>query len=292
MKNVIYSIFTVVLCLNFASCDKIAERSNLYKKKKLEADSLAINAQNKEEELLEISKMVDDIVLGLDNLKQEEKALLIESGEVSLDASAKERVGENMKSILLSIERYKEQIDKLEAKVKSQPAAFRATIARLKTELEEKDKTIADISGQIGIKNEELNSMKKQVRSLMDENKNLNLKIDSINGKITEQQEAIEKQENLLYAAYFTIGTQAELTKSGILVKKKVNTNLNVKDFTKIDIRSKKLINLKTTSKVKVYSSHPEKSYSIATDKTGNKVLKIKNVTEFWKQSRYLVIVK
>ena len=284
------SLIAGILFLS-ASCNKIAEKSSLYKNLRAEADSLAVEAEMRNADLVDICKTIDDVVAGLDNIKDEERTLALQSAEIAVDAEAKVQAAENLKTIVLSIERYKQQIANLEKKLKLQPAQFRATINSLKKSLEEKELAIEELSYELGMQASVLDSIRARVVDLELANDSLLQQIDEINVQMEAKQDVIDEQDATINAGYYVLGTQSELKKSGILVKKKVNPKVDARKFTKIDIRKNKELDLKTTKNVKLASLHPENSYTIEVNKFGSRTLKIKDPNAFWKQTRYLVIV-
>ena len=292
MKNrfLTLSLIAGVLFLS-ASCNKIAEKSSLYKNLRAEADSLAVEAEMRNADLVDICKTIDDVVAGLDNIKDEERTLALQSSEIAVDAEAKVQAAENLKTIVLSIERYKQQIANLEKKLKLQPAQFRATINSLKKSLEEKELAIEELSYELGMQASVLDSIRARVVDLELTNDSLLQQIDEINVQMEAKQDVIDEQDATINAGYYVVGTQSELKKSGILVKKKVNPKVDARKFTKIDVRRNREFDLKTTKNVKLASLHPENSYTIEVNKFGSRTLKIKDPNAFWKQTRYLVIV-
>lgn len=292
MKNRFLTLSLIAGVLFFSvSCNKIAEKSSLYKNLKAEADSLAIEAAMRNADLVDICKTIDDVVAGLDNIKDEERTLALQSAEIAVDAEAKVQAAENLKTIVVSIERYKQQISNLEKKLKLQPAQFRATINSLKKSLEEKELAIEELSHEFGMQASVLDSVRARVVDLELANDSLLQQIDEINVQMEAKQDVIDEQDITINAGYYVLGTQSELKKAGILVKKKVNPKVDARKFTKIDIRKKKELDLKTTKNVKLASLHPDNSYTIEINKFGSRTLKIKDSNAFWKQTRYLVIV-
>ena len=150
---------------------------------------------------------------------------------------------------------------------------------------------LLELSNELGLKESVLDSIRARVANLELQNDSLLQQIDEINGQVEAKQEVIDEQDATINTGFYVFGTQSELKKSGILLKKKVNPKVDTKKFTKIDIRKNKEIDLSTTRKVKLVSLHPESSYSIEVNKFGSKTLKIKDPSAFWKQTRYLVIV-
>ncbi len=292
MKKSVLILPVVALAMVFGSCNKLAEKSSIYKDLKADADSLAVETELRNAELDEICKTINDIVAGLDNIEEEERAVALISQEVSVDVSAKERAGESLKAIVSSVERYKQQVSALEKKLKSQPAQFQATINSLRKKLAEKDAMLVSLSDQLGVRDAAIDSIRARLNSLEILNDSLTQEIVAMNDEVVAKQEVIEKQETAINAGYYTVGTQSELKKAGVLVKKKVNPKINVKEFTRVDIYKNREIALNTSKKIKLVSSHPENSYSIETNKFGVRVLKINDPDAFWKQSRYLVMVE
>ncbi len=292
MKKSVLILPIVALALVFGSCNKLAEKSSIYKELKADADSLVVETELRSAELDEICKTIDGIVAGLDNIEEEERAVAMISHEVSVDGAAKERASESLKAIVLSVERYKQEVATLEQKLKSQPAQFRATINSLRKRLEEKDAMLVSLSDQLGVKDAAIDSIRTRLNSLEIVNDSLKQELGVMSDEMIAKQEVIEQQESTINAGYYTMGTQSELKKAGVLVKKKVSPKINAKKFTRIDIYKNREIELNTAKKIKLASSHPENSYSIEPNKFGVKILKIKDPNAFWKQSRYLVIVE
>ena len=70
----------------------------------------------------------------------------------------------------------------------------------------------------------------------------------------------------------------------------KLKDDFNEEFFTKIDIREVTQIPIPGTKKATVVSTHGSESYKI-TGEGDARILEIMNIEEFWKSSKYLVII-
>lgn len=290
MKKNLFTLVSISLIV-LSGCDKIVQKSSLYKTTKSQLDSVTIVAQNQDAELEEICKTIDDVVLGIQAIQAEKEALAVEtSGEVELNAASKERVAINMQAISLAIKKYEEKIKKLEAKVK-QTSTLQNIIRSLKLQLAEKDSEMEALVVSVSEKDAEMQEILNKLKLLESENSTLSQDLENATKQVDSQKNIINQKDRQLNTAYYVIGKQKELTSSGILVKKKISSKLDTKKFTTIDIREVKEINLGTKKKITLLSNHPEGSYQYKEDIDGVKILRIKNIKEFWSQSKYLIVV-
>ncbi len=289
MKKILFLVSASLLILS--SCDKIAQKSDLYKSTKSQLDSITVVAQNQDAELEEICKTIDDVILGIQAIQTEKEALMVEtSGEVELNVASKERVAINMQAVSLAIKKYEEKIKKLEAKVR-QTSTLQSVIRNLKSQLAEKDIEMEALLTSVSEKDAEMQEILNRLKVLESQNSSLSQDLENANKQVDSQKDIISKKDKQLNTAYYVIGKQKELTTAGVIVKKKINTKLDNKKFKTIDIREVKEINLETKKKVTILSNHPEGSYQFSEDIDGIKILRIKKTKEFWSQSKYLVIV-
>ena len=140
----------------------------------------------------------------------------------------------------------------------------------------------------------------------------LETKLKEVDSKYTdlfvdfqEQQRVIEEKESInkdfsskLNAVYYVIGSEKELEENEVIdLKKKIfssnkitlNEKLNDHYFTKVEKDNFSELNL-NSKKAHLISNHPASSFEIERHgKTAT--LKIKDVNQFWKFTKYLVIV-
>lgn len=115
-------------------------------------------------------------------------------------------------------------------------------------------------------------------------------------------QEQAVKIENLtvdLNTVHFAYGTESELYKNGVIEKKNgfiglgkkygLKDQFNDKYFTKISANDKKVLTI-VGNNPRFITAHPSASYRIV-NQNGQSKITILDVSEFWKVSKYLVVV-
>jgi DNA repair exonuclease SbcCD ATPase subunit len=114
-----------------------------------------------------------------------------------------------------------------------------------------------------------------------------------------EQADLAEKSRKELSRAFYVYGSLDELKKNNVVVQTKgfigMGKKSSLKDgfnedyFTPIDKFEKKNIQI-IGKKIQIISDHPSSSFTII-DNGNNKTISISNPYEFWKISKYLVVV-
>jgi len=109
----------------------------------------------------------------------------------------------------------------------------------------------------------------------------------------------IHDKTNELNTAYFIVGDRKELIEKHILNKEggflgigrseKIAGDVNITEFTKVDIRNLNSIPL-GVKKATLVSVHPAGSYEIIVNEKKAEELVIKNPELFWEKSRMLVV--
>jgi len=169
-------------------------------------------------------------------------------------------------------------------------------------------KSVSILKKQISEKEQEIVLLKDEVSKLNIDVSNLNMEIKNavaVNEEkdktITTKTEIINNQIVTLNTAYYAFGSSKELLDNNIVEKKNGvlgirSTMVLSKDFdrsyfTKVDIRDLKTIQL-FVKKAKIITSHTEGSFHfVKGDKNIIESISIDNPQEFWKTSKYLVIV-
>jgi len=169
-------------------------------------------------------------------------------------------------------------------------------------------KSVSILKKQISEKEQEIVLLKDEVSKLNIDVSNLNMEIKNavaVNEEkdktITTKTEIIKNQIVTLNTAYYAFGSSKELLDNNIVEKKNGvlgirSTMVLSKDFdrsyfTKVDIRDLKTIQL-FVKKAKIITSHTEGSFHfVKGDKNIIESISIDNPQEFWKTSKYLVIV-
>ncbi len=281
-------IFIASLLILISSCVK---NSKEYKDLKAEKDSLSAMNSKKTTEVENYLKRINEIADNFDKLKAAEQYVNTDANSEKLSKEAVERITENIQLMTDILQKNKEEIAKLEEKLKRSNGSnsqLKKVIDRLNSTLQDRSLAMDSLKIELAYKDEKLFQLGQEVGVLSQSNNILSKDNQSKTDKI-------KRQEELMHTAWYVFGSKRELksqkilTKTGIFSRTQIlQTDFNKDYFVKIDTRSTTTIPL-YSKKAKVLTNHPMKSYTITTE-NGTKVIHIKNYVEFWSVSRYLVV--
>lgn len=290
MKKLIFLVFGIVI---FGACHnykKDAQNLSIVK------DSLEQVTAFKDSSIASFLNDFSAIQANLDSIKQLEKIVSVQSGSNrELNSSQKQRIIEDIAMLHQLLQKNKELTASLQKKLKN---------ANLKIgDLEE---TIAGL--ELLVKNMEAQANEQDIviADLTTEVKKLNVDIVQLNQKILavetvsqQKSEIIDSQMESLNKAYYAFGTMKELKDNGIIEKSGgvigigktavMKKDFNKDYFTEIDIRNFDFLRL-MAKKAELITVHPEGSFHFTGKKQAD-TLFIDNTTEFWKASKYLVVL-
>src|ERR1019366_8195446 len=224
----------------------------------------------------------NEIQDNLDIIKEKEKIVTAASKDSETRKTKEEQIVADIQTIYDIMNKNKNRLAAMRKKLKDSNKKndeLEKFIARLTTEIEEKDAQITDLKTQL----EQLNV----------EMTNLNITYQE-----ATQQSAVKTEK--LNTAFYAFGTSKELIKNGVLTKEggfigigkiqKMKEDFNKTYFTKVDISTTNTISL-AAKKAKVITTHPSGSYKIEGADGKAEKLTIINAEDFWSASKYLVIV-
>ena len=142
----------------------------------------------------------------------------------------------------------------------------------------------------------QLAATNKELAFKVEEVKTLTQNVDSLDKETKGQKMMIAEQDQTIHMANYLIGNRKELkeaeviSRQGIFCPPIVSSQAQKADFINIDIRETTAIPV-NSKKAKLLSVHPADSYTLEAGEDGNLVLKITDVTTFWKQTKYLVVM-
>lgn len=262
------------------------ESSQKYKSLQVRLDSLSTVHIMQNSEMESMLADLNDISAGMQSLRDAERLLTLETINENKDNSkSKQQLNQlkkDVQAITEAIASYKEQISKLEGKNKSQSAEFKRLIAGLNAELDQRTQKLNEITKQLAVKTEEVANLTENVEALDKANKS--------------QQMTINEQDMAIHQGHYLIGNRKELkeaeviSRQGIFCPPIVSSQAQKANFTDLDIREMKVIPL-NSKKAKLLSVHPADSYTLETGEDGNMTLKINDENNFWKQTKYLVVM-
>lgn len=295
MKN--YCLIMIASALVLFSCNG--------KLKRLEDQNQLLADENQMQDSL-LNDFMDSFNTfedNLDRIKERENILSLQGGDIESVKDGKDQINDDLQLIGNLLQQNREIIDELNKKLKNSDIKnkqLRNMIARLTKQLEEKGVSITQLTQQLADKNIEvdgltarLDDLSLRAETLSSDNESKSNTISDQDTRITEQSEKIAQQTEQLNTAYFIAGTAKELKAKNIIIKsKKINNNFDPSAFTKIDITETQAIPF-DSKKARILTYHPSNSYTLADTDDDKNIdhLEIKNPENFWKKSKYLVVV-
>lgn len=283
-------LVAVALTVALTACENKATQEQQAQADMSSRDSLLSVIAQKDNELNDMMTTLNDIQEGFRQINEAEGRVNLSKGQP--ETSQREEIMENLAFIQRTMQLNRELIARLQQQLKTNTSAssklkatLEATIEGLNSELEAKNKQIADLTAELEQKNLYIAKQGEQITAL---NQNVN--------DLTAQNEAKSRtmaaQDKELHTGWYVFGTKRELKEQNILQRGDVlrSDQFNKDYFTRVDIRVDKVIKLYSKS-AKLLTNHPAGSYSLDRDSQGQYTLRITNPQEFWRASRYLVIV-
>ena len=263
------------------------ESSQKYKSLQARLDSLSTVHIMQNSEMESMLADLNDISAGMQSLRDAERLLTLET----INSKSKQQLNQlkkDVQAITEAIASYKEQISKLEGKNKSQSAEFKRLIAGLNAELDQRTQKLNEITKQLAEKNQQLAVKTEEVANLTEN-------VEALDKANKSQQMTINEQDMAIHQGHYLIGNRKELKEAEVISRQgifcpPIVSSQAQKAFTDLDIREMKVIPL-NSKKAKLLSVHPADSYTLETGEDGNMTLKINDENNFWKQTKYLVVM-
>lgn len=271
---------------------------NQKKIKQLETmnDSLALMNYEREVSVNEFLMAINDIQSNLDSIKSKEMIISNYTADgKELKKNVKDQVNDDINAIYSLLLDARSKLDDARKRIGRsdyQVKEFEKMLSNMTSQLEEKDKSIIELR-------EELEKMNIKITDLTQDVSRLSIESEEKSAVIDDQSKTIEQKTLEMHTAYFIVGNSKDLRDKNIITKeggfigigqsKQLKPDFNADHFTRIDIRKKTTIEI-PGRKVEIVSTHPSESYSVSGEGDA-RILTISDYNEFWKSSRYLVVV-
>ncbi len=282
MKKFMYLIPVILL---FVACG-----NKDLDKMKQENEKLLTELNSKDSTINEFFGTLDQIESNLAVVKSKQGIIsqsTSQNNEISQDT--RQLINDDIQTINDLMEKNKKEIASLKSKLKNSNMKIKKLeemLARYEKQLQDKDV--------------EIEQLKQQLLNLNFTVENLSASIDTLKKTNQAKEEVISQKTEEMNTAYYALGTEKELKENKVITKsggfigigrnQKVEQDFNTEYFKKIDITKLTSINI-GGKKAKLLTSHPSGSYKMeGTEKKVDKLVII-NVKDFWKVSKYLIIV-
>jgi chromosome segregation ATPase len=277
-------LWSAALLIALASCVK---SSSEYKALQAKNDSLALAAAQVDVELNQIMTLLNEVEENFNSIRTAENYLSMQSGGTGeLAPSVRERIHGDMQFVTEILDKNRQQITDLEARLKKSnlgSTQLSKTLANLRQELEEKTQSL------VGLR-EELARRDHQIAALTENVTQLSADVKSLSSESTARQAIIDRQQAELNRVYYCFGTARELKEQKIVARGELGTDFNRDYFISVDdLNALKVIPL-YAKRGKLISKHPAGSYAFAKDEAGQAELRILDSKNFWSLTKYLVI--
>ncbi|MGZ4035751.1 MAG: Cbp1 family collagen-binding glycoprotein adhesin [Bacteroidia bacterium] len=287
MKTKMCAFFGLAI-LFFSACgnDHVTE----LKQAQRERDSVIVQSRSYDSSVTTYLNYFADIQNALNNIKQKENIISAKQKNSELKGNVKEEINNDIQAINDLLEENRKSISDLNSK-----------LAKSQNKNVKLNKMIASLNAQLLDKNMELAMLNEDLVAKDNTIKNLNNSMMTITMDGMKKDDTINSQRSKLNEAYYVIGNFKELQEKKVVNKeggflglgkeKVLSENFNRDAFKTIDIT--KTTSLPVSGKnVKIITNHPSDSYKLERDDkkmvTG---IVITNPDDFWKASKYLVIL-
>jgi hypothetical protein len=282
MKKLFYLISLVLL---FVACNN-KEMETL----KQENAKLLAETTSKDSTINEFFGTLDQIESNLAVVKSKQ-------GIISQNASQNNEINQDTRQ---TINDDIQIINDLMEKNRKEIASLKSKLKNSNMKIKKLEEMLARYEKQLQDKDIEIEQLKQQLLNLNFTVENLSASIDTLKRTNQVKEEMISQKTEEINTAYYALGTEKELKENKVITKsggfigigrnQNVQQDFNSDYFKKIDITKVTTINI-GGKKAKLLTSHPSSSYKLeGVDKKFDK-LTITNPKEFWKVSKYLVIV-
>jgi len=289
MQTIKLTLIFLLALLMITGCGK--------KKEQAIVDLQAKNAQllaefGKKDSLMnELFTSINDIEKNLSDITAREK-LITEApfDEKRMNMDVRDKIMDEIILINNIMEENKKRLALLKDQLKksdTKSSALQETIKLLTRKLEEKEIEITGLKEQLVKLNFTIEALNATVDTLREET--------ASQSKVISQQDALIGEMNTIW---YVVGTKKELSELGIIEKAggllsgnmKMSEMINPDNFTTADMRSISRIAFES-SKVELVTVHPEGSYNLLKENDKITGIEIINASDFWKSSRFLVIM-
>ncbi|MDP5171481.1 MAG: hypothetical protein NWR72_14645 [Bacteroidia bacterium] len=221
------------------------------------------------------------------------------SGDAELGEGGKEQILQDIQLINQLLADNRQIISNLTTQLESsegQSSQLRSAVSRLKRQLEERDAQVNELKGELASLNMAIEDLNGRVDTLSQVNTRLatlrevqSSQIQEQETKLETQSQKIAAQTQALNSAYYVASSLRDLKQNGITDGRRLATDFNTNDFTKIDMTEVSSIPL-GVKKARLLTTHPTDSYTLVEVDGEIASLQITDARRFWQATKYLVI--
>lgn len=287
MKKVLSALIAIMVVV-LSGCNSYVPKEEADKVAH-EKDSIMVEALRQGNEIAMLQGSLNDVEKQLDALNGQ---IAVSNGEDQDLVSQRNRLIQKLEILQQNMKEKQQQLDDLQknyGNVLNQNKELKKTIERLKDESAKYVATISTYEKKMAEQGAKIDSL----------STNLAVTQETLATAVAtseQQQQVITAQDQMLNKAYYIVAGKSTLKELGLIEgglfnKKRLSTKgFDVTGFTSVDIRELSEIALGSKD-AKILSSHPESSYELVKGYDKSLTLVIKDATEFWSNTKFLVVM-
>jgi myosin heavy subunit len=291
-----YTMKKLVILIAFTGLFACQQQKNEISRLGMVRDSLSAVTSEKDQAIMDFLSSFNEIQENLDSIKALEKMITVASQQPGeLQGDRKQQILEDIALLNQLIQKNKELNSSLQRRLNS----ANSKVGELQGMVTEFERMVSNLNSQVEQKNIEISQLTQNVEKLNIDVSQLSSQVQEVTRTVEEKTRIIDDQTVAMNKVYYAMGTVRELTDNNILEKSggvlgvgrtlKIRRDFNRDYFTTTDMRGFTYLPL-MAKKAKIISVHPSESFRISGEKTAD-TLFINNPQEFWKASKYLLIV-
>ena len=278
----------LVSALVFSSCDP--KKSKEYIAAQQEIEALRATSLQKDSELNSLFDALNEIEEDLSSVTSKFQTVeKLKKDDVENSVDTRTKIKNQIAEMNQILEDNKSRIASLASRLNGSDSKLKKVnvyVEKLEVRIKEQDAQISSLLQELEQKNIIIDGLNKDVKNLENANAEKDLMI--------AQRTAEGNTAFYILGAYKDLKENNILNKEGgfigIGARKIMSKDIDINKFTRIDITKLNTIRI-GAKKAKVISQHPDGTYELVTNEDGSiDALKIKDVNEFWKLTRYLIV--
>ncbi|MDX1908143.1 MAG: hypothetical protein SF053_13995 [Bacteroidia bacterium] len=267
----------------------------------LESQHQALLAESRYKDSLvqDFLQAVNETEENMRMIQVKESMLTVRAIDPELQPDRKTRLLEDIVALGELLEHNQHLIAELENRISQSQGnldRFNSIIRNLDKQLAARTQELAELKTQVESGQFDLETLNRRFVTLSQEHVEmetvLNTQSDRMNTleeQMRSQESVMRRQASEMYTGYLIMGTSKELKQKGVLVDNRLAGTLDQALFTQVNTRETTRISL--AQEARLLTPHPADTYQIKSAEDGTLILSITDVTRFWRNSKYVVVV-
>jgi predicted nucleic acid-binding Zn-ribbon protein len=286
--NLLKALPFLLVVLLISSCQKYKKE---IEKLNYSKDSVQSIANERSEKIVEYVASFNDIQSNLDSIKRLQKIMNVNLSDPNAEVTqtTKDKIIEDITLINNLLEENKKMVASLQKKLKKSNlriTELEQMIVSYQRLVEEKDAEIVQLNSRIEKMQIDISQLNEKVNVLADESQ--------------KKSETIKQQKDEMNTVWYCFGSKKELLENNVIEKAggfvglgktyKLKSDFNHEYFKKVDVRNLADITL-MVKKAELITTHPDGTFHFTGNEKSIETLVIDKPEEFWKASKYMVVL-